>query len=268
MTEALLKVENVTKRFGGLAAVSNLNAHVHQGELVGLIGPNGAGKTTVFNLLTGVYVPTEGIVRFSGRTLNKLKPCHIVRQGMARTFQNIRLFRELTAKENVKVAAHVHTQTGLLASLCRTPGQIANDHNLNEAAERLLAIMNLDHVADARAGDLAYGLQRRLEIARALATRPQLLLLDEPAAGMNPQEKVELMGLIQHIRNEFALTVLLIEHDMKLVMGICERIYVLDYGKIIAEGTPDQIRRDSRVIKAYLGEEYGDTESDQAADTA
>ncbi|MCS6775140.1 MAG: ABC transporter ATP-binding protein [Chloroherpetonaceae bacterium] len=262
MTTRLLEVKHVTKRFGGLAAVSSINMAIDRGELVGLIGPNGAGKTTVFNLLTGVYVPTEGTIHFDGRLMNRCKPYQIVRAGMARTFQNIRLFRQLTARDNVKVAAQLRCRCGLISSLCRTPRSLANDRQVNQIADELLDVMNLQDVADARAGDLAYGLQRRLEIARALATRPRLLLLDEPAAGMNPQEKVDLMALIQKIRRDFDLTVLLIEHDMKLVMGICERIYVLDYGQIIAEGAPSRIRRDPRVIKAYLGEEYGDVESD------
>lgn len=265
MTARLLEVKNVTKRFGGLAAVSGISMEIDQGELVGLIGPNGAGKTTVFNLLTGVYVPTEGTIHFGGHLMNRRKPYQIVRAGMARTFQNIRLFRQLTARDNVRVAAQLHGRCGLISSLCRTPRSLANDRQIGQMADELLEVMNLREVAHARAGDLAYGLQRRLEIARALATRPRLLLLDEPAAGMNPQEKVELMDLIRKIRTDFALTVLLIEHDMKLVMGICERIYVLDYGQIIAEGTPDRIRKDPRVIKAYLGEEYSGTES---ADTA
>jgi len=252
---ALLRMEGVTKRFGGLAAVSGLDLHIDSGELAGLIGPNGAGKTTVFNLLTGVYVPTEGAITFDGRLINGLKPCRIAARGIARTFQNIRLFRELTALDNVKVAAHLRSRAGLAAAIFRTPGLLANDRALDQAARALLARLNLEHAAASRAGDLPYGLQRRLEIARALATEPRLLLLDEPAAGMNPQEKAELMHLIRAIRQDFHLTVLLIEHDMRVVMGICERIYVLDYGEIIAEGTPEQIRRDPRVIAAYLGDE-------------
>ncbi len=252
---ALLQVDKVTKRFGGLAACSGLNIHVDSGELAGLIGPNGAGKTTVFNLLTGVYVPTEGNILFAGKDICGLKPFRIAGLGIARTFQNIRLFRSLTALENVKIAAHLRTKAGLAAALFRTQGLLQNDAHLESIARDLLDKMNLAQVADTRAGDLAYGLQRRLEIARALATNPKLLLLDEPAAGMNPQEKQELMQLIRGIRETFSLTILLIEHDMKVVMGICERIYVLDYGEIIDEGTPEQIRNDPKVIAAYLGEE-------------
>ena len=230
------------------------------------IGPNGAGKTTIFNLITGVYVPTEGEITFCGERMNNLKPFKIVAKGMARTFQNIRLFRELTALENVKVASNLQNQCGLGAAILRTPKLLANDAELHADALKLLKVLNLDHVASSRSGDLAYGLQRRLEIARAMATKPKLLLLDEPAAGMNPQEKVELMGLIQHIRDAFGLTILLIEHDMKLVMGVCERIYVLDYGKVIAEGKPDEIRRNPKVIGAYLGEDLGDADGDGVPD--
>lgn len=259
---SLLETKDITKRFGGLAAVSDLNIVINSGELVGMIGPNGAGKTTVFNLLTGVYEPTEGDITFASQRINGLKTFQIVRMGAARTFQNIRLFKNLTALENVKVAGHLNTHSGLSASLFKTPRQLESDAEIDLRARKMLAAMNLTQVADSRAGDLAYGLQRRLEIARALATSPKLLLLDEPAAGMNPQEKQELMKLIRQIREEFSLTILLIEHDMKLVMGICERIYVLDYGKIIAEGVAVDICRDARVIAAYLGEEYSD-EPDQ-----
>ncbi|MCX6381503.1 MAG: ABC transporter ATP-binding protein [Armatimonadetes bacterium] len=226
--KVLLSIDNVTMRFGGLAAVSEVNIHVDKGELVGLIGPNGAGKTTLFNLMTGVYTPTEGDVSFDGSRLNGRKPFEIVGSGMARTFQNIRLFKALTALENVKIAANIHRQASLFDVVLRTPHLLKLDGELDAFSRDLLQQMDLADVADVRSSDLSYGLQRRLEIARALATKPKLLLLDEPAAGMNPQEKAQLMGLIRQIRERFSLTILLIEHDMKLVMGICERIYVLE----------------------------------------
>ncbi len=254
----LLETKAITKKFGGLAAVSDLNIWLDFGELIGMIGPNGAGKTTVFNLLTGVYEPTEGDISFADQRINGLKTFQIARIGAARTFQNIRLFKNLTTLENVKVAGHMNTHSGLYASLFKTHSQLTSDSEIDGRARKMLEAMNLSHAADIRAGDLAYGLQRRLEIARALATSPKLLLLDEPAAGMNPQEKQELMGLIRKIREDFSLTILLIEHDMKLVMGICERIYVLDYGKIIAQGNPSEISRNPKVIAAYLGEDYSD----------
>ena len=260
----VLHVSGVTKRFGGLAAVSEVELRIAAGELVGLIGPNGAGKTTAFNLLTGVYEPTEGNIEFQGRRLNGLKPYQVARLGVARTFQNVRLFRQLTALQNVKVAAHLQTGAGLASAIFRTPALLANDRRLDQVARDLLAKLDLTPVTDTRAGDLAYGLQRRLEIARAMATNPKLLLLDEPAAGMNPQEKHGLMQLIRQIRDDFGLTILLIEHDMKLVMGICERIYVLDYGKIIAEGAPVEIRANPKVIAAYLGQETEEAASPTA----
>lgn len=252
---SLLTLDNVTRRFGGLVAVGDLNIQIAAGELVGLIGPNGAGKTTAFNLLMGVYTPSEGRIIFNGRLVNGNKPYRVAAMGMARTFQNIRLFRGLTALENVKIASHLQTQSSLLASILRTPSLLANDARLDAISREMLSKMDLSDYADTKAGSLPYGLQRRLEIARALATHPKLLLLDEPAAGMNPREKASLMTLIRKVRDDFDLTILLIEHDMKLVMGVCERIYVLDYGRVIAEGTPDAIRRDPKVIAAYLGED-------------
>ncbi len=251
----LLVTENMTRYFGGLAAVSGVNLRVAAGELVGLIGPNGAGKTTVFNLLTGVYVPTSGKILFDGRVANGLRPFRMARIGIARTFQNIRLFRMLTVLQNVKVAAALRARQSLSSAVFRTPGQVRDDMRIHEECMRLLERLDLAQYADSRADSLPYGVQRRLEIARALATHPRLLLLDEPAAGMNPNEKSDLMALVQRLRDEFSLTVLLIEHDMRVVMGICERIYVLDYGEVIAEGTPEAISGDPRVMAAYLGTE-------------
>jgi branched-chain amino acid transport system ATP-binding protein len=250
-----LTLDHVSIVFGGLKAVSDLVLEVAPGELVGLIGPNGAGKTTVFNLITGVYAPTAGTIRFGDKVLNGLRPHRICHAGIARTFQNTRLFAGLSCLDNVRIAAHHHARASLADAALATGKAAADEHAIEEKAHRLLGILNLDDVAEARAADLPYGRQRRLEIARALATDPQLLLLDEPAAGMNPQETEALMRLIEDVRRRFALSVLLIEHDMKVVMGICERIAVLDYGVKICEGPPQAVRCDPATIRAYLGEE-------------
>lgn len=254
-TKPLLKVDGAGIQFGGLKAVSDVHMEIHQGELIGLIGPNGAGKTTCFNLLTGVYEPTEGEIQLNGQRLNGLDPYEITRKGISRTFQNIRLFKELSVLDNVKVAYHSLAKHSMFSSILRLPSHFAGEREMEEKAMNFLKIFELDQIKDETAKNLPYGQQRRLEIARALAAGPKLLLLDEPAAGMNPQETHQLMELIAFIRQEFNLTILLIEHDMNLVMGICERIYVLDHGQLIAEGTPEVIRNHPKVIEAYLGEE-------------
>jgi branched-chain amino acid transport system ATP-binding protein len=255
----ILSVKKLTKSFGGLTAVSNVNMEINEGELVGLIGPNGAGKTTLFNLLTGVYIPSSGTISLNingtTKSLGGLKPYIICKNGVARTFQNIRLFKDLTVLDNVRIAMHKNVKYGLFSSFFHLPAYTREEDELIKQSMELLEILKLDHKKDELAKNLPYGEQRHLEIARALATNPSLLLLDEPAAGMNPAETAQLTELIGWIREKFNLTILLIEHDMSLVMGICERIYVLDYGMVIASGTPDEIKTNERVIKAYLGED-------------
>jgi len=253
--QPLLKLEGVSMTFGGLRAVNDVSLSLRQGELVGLIGPNGAGKTTVFNMITGHYKPTRGRIWFAGQEITGLAPNRITALGIARTFQNIRLFKGMTVLENVLVAHHVRLQASLWSALFRLPAYTREEEAMRQQAMELLREVGLEGFADAEASSLPYGLQRRLEIARALATRPRLLLLDEPAAGMNPEETRDLTAFIGRIRERFGLTILLIEHDMKLVMGICERIHVLDHGVTIAEGSPEAIRTHPRVIEAYLGED-------------
>lgn len=255
----MLKIDNVTMRFGGVVAVNEFSAEIKKGEIIGLIGPNGAGKTTVFNMVTGVYTPTEGKISFNPEkkfeTISGKRPDQIAKLGICRTFQNIRLFKELSVLENVFIGSHLRLKSNILSSLVRIPSYTKEEKKMMEKAEYLLEKVGLYEERNEKSFSLPYGKQRRLEIARALATDPKLLLLDEPAAGMNPQETQDLMGFIKDIKREFDLTIFLIEHHMEVVMGICERILVLDHGMLIAEGNPEEIQTNQRVIEAYLGVE-------------
>ncbi|WEV45254.1 ABC transporter ATP-binding protein [Streptococcaceae bacterium ESL0687] len=252
---ALLEVKNLTKNFGGLTAVSDVCISLESSELVGLIGPNGAGKTTLFNLLTGVYEPSEGTVELDGEVLNGLPSYKFAQAGLGRTFQNIRLFKDLSVLDNVLIALGAKKKKHFFASLLRLPIYYKIDEELIAKAQELLKIFNLQDKQDIPANKLPYGEQRKLEIVRALATDPKILFLDEPAAGMNPQETAELTGLIKEIQEKFGITIVLIEHDMGLVMDVCQRIYVLEYGRMIAEGNPEEIKNNKKVIEAYLGGE-------------
>lgn len=251
---AMLEVKNLGISFGGLRAVDGFNIKIEKGQLYGLIGPNGAGKTTIFNMLTGVYKPTDGLIALDGQNITGKKTIEINKAGIARTFQNIRLFKELTVLDNVKVGLHNHHKYSTLAGILRLPSYHKVEKEMNAEAMELLEVFGLDGEADQLASNLPYGKQRKLEIARALATEPKLLLLDEPAAGMNPNETIELMETIRFVRDKFDMTVLLIEHDMKLVSGICEELTVLNFGQVLAQGKTSDVLNNPEVIKAYLGE--------------
>lgn len=249
----LLKTNSATMQFGGLTAVSEFNLSIREGEIVALIGPNGAGKTTAFNMVTGVYTPTKGSITYEGKDITGNRPDLITKKGIARTFQNIRLFKELSVMDNVLIANHLHLKSGLVSAILKLPSYKREERAIREKSLELIERVGLLDVMNEKASSLPYGKQRRLEIARALATNPRLLLLDEPAAGMNPKETEELTEFIKEIRDEYDLTIFMIEHHMQVVMGISDRIYVLDYGITIAEGTPHEIQNNQKVIEAYLG---------------
>jgi len=256
--EPILDISKLGIDFGGLHALDDFSVQVRDGEIVGLIGPNGAGKTTVFNLLTNVYKPSRGSIKLHGHNTRGKTPHEVTHSGIARTFQNIRLFRDLSVIDNVKIALHHNMRYHLFAAIFRLPSYWKEEKRITQEALDLLSVFDMQNMADDIAGSLPYGAQRRLEIVRALATNPKVLLLDEPAAGMNPSETTDLMNTIRHIRDKFSVSIILIEHDMHLVMGICERILVLNYGLIIAKGTPEEIQNNPIVIEAYLGIQRGE----------